>query len=531
MIQDKSLPPSDINTAKDIDKKSPLIDGILLACILAYWAIGLAIFRFFPYNICPDSVAYFSLAKLYSNNHFLLAINSHWSPLFCWLLAPLLHFNLPPHVATNLLAFPIGSFVIFNTWKLGEPLGLTLKHRRLAVVTAFPSVLYWTFTNCGPDFLFLSLVLAYINLILRKDFGSQIWLGISSGAMGGLCYLAKSYGFPFFIVSFTIASLCNSTATNQNIRKKLLCFFAGFSVFLAVSLPWVLLISNKNHHPTIGTSGAFTFQFNAPNHRDPSALQGLLAPPNEYAVTYWEDPSKLRTTKWSPLNSKSDFIYYLRVLNKNFWVTLERFNEFSPLSIGFIFLAAAIAWGTILKGKSIYKPASILIAILTIYSAGYMLIYVDIRYFWPAAIGAIALSCITLQWLEATSNLNRISATVLSAAFALSFWMHPIMMLGCIVNLGKSHYIASLKNDYLTGQRMASNEWLPSIRLAYYRNAKFYGIPDSDMNDGSIASSLQKNSIKYFLLWGNDKAPTYLADYKRVDDGTVADLRVFCAPF
>ena len=78
---------------------------------------------------------------------------------------------------------------------------------------------------------------------------------------------------------------------------------------------------------------------------------------------------------------------------------------------------------------------------------------------------------------------------------------------------------------------MASNEWLPSIRLAYYRNAKFYGIPDSDMDDGSIASNLQKNSIKYFLLWGNDKAPTYLADYKRVDDGTVADLRVFCAPF
>ncbi len=502
-------------------------DRVLVFSLLAFWMAALAIHRFYLYNLGPDTISCFSIAKLTLQGHGALAINTHWAPLFSWLLVPLLALGIAPEAAGALLSLPIGAVVIVATWKLEGLLGLDLKWRRVSLLCTLPHLLYWSMVNRGTDLLSLALMLVFLNIVLRRDFAGNRALSAWAGAVGGVSYLAKSYCFPFFLVSFSLVALWNGIA--GNLKRQLGCYLLGVLIFFAISFPWVAAISLKHQQLTIGTAGAFTLQFQAPNLKlTPTEDQGFLAPPNDYAVSYWEDPARLVTRGWSPFRSRSDFTHYLQVVYKNFFEALGVVHYASALAVGLAAMAGMIELSRSREGRlKNLAPALGLIILLMVYTAGYVLIFIEERYLWPVVIAVVLLGSLAIQRIRERSLVTRQALGLFLLLWVGSCFVTPVALLARLVNFGKEPYKISLGLPEIRGSRVASNEYLPGLKLAYYKDAKFYGIPSLEMDSAGVASSLRENRIDYFFLWNEEKAPSYLDEFEQVDEGRFPGMQLY----
>ncbi|QQR52800.1 hypothetical protein IPG36_01610 [bacterium] len=93
--------------------------GIELLLAL-YALIGLGRLPAFRYQINPDGVAYIDLARLYADGQWWTAINAYWSPMFSWLLAPLIAIGLNPLIAGKLVQLGGGAGLLVAMWLLSR---------------------------------------------------------------------------------------------------------------------------------------------------------------------------------------------------------------------------------------------------------------------------------------------------------------------------------------------------------------------------------------------------------------------------
>jgi hypothetical protein len=338
--------------------------------------------------------------------------------------------------------------------------------------------------------------------------------------LGGISYLGKSYCFPYFLASFTLISLWSALISGEKWKRLCGCYLLGISLFLAISIPWVVVISKQHQKPTIGTAGAFTLQFKAPNMEvSPTEDQGFLPPPSDYAVSYWESPGKLPTKGWSPFNSKSDFEFYTRVVLNNFFDAVEAVNAASVLLVGLIAVAGMLELSRTLE----HRPRSInptlgLILLLAVYAAGYILIFIAPRYLWSVSIGGILMGCLAIQRLEERALANRFAVAAFVLVYVGCCYLKSTPLLARLFNFGKEYYTLSLSLDEIRGSRVASNDFLRSLKLAYYQKAKFFGIPLASMEPAAVAASLKENRIDYFFLWHKMTVPPYLDGFEKVKE-------------
>lgn len=71
-----------------------------------------------------------------------------------------------------------------------------------------------------------------------------------------------------------------------------------------------------------------------PIHND-----GLFIPPNENAISAWEDPSYFEMKNWSPFSSLSSFKHQLNFTYKNITRIINILSDFSILSILIIIIS------------------------------------------------------------------------------------------------------------------------------------------------------------------------------------------------
>jgi hypothetical protein len=242
-----------------------------------------------------DGISYLDIGDAYFRADWANAVNAVWSPLYSWILGlatyiinPAPHWEFPTVHAINFLIYlgALGSFEFM--WR-----SVRLFSRRLTENGALqlPEWLWWTLGyllfiwvtlsliqiwSVTPDMLMAALVFVAGGLLVQIRSGaedSRLFLGL--GLVLGLGYLSKTFMFPVALVFLALAWLIQNKS-----RKSWERTMTAFGAFVCISLPFILLISQKEGKLTIGEAGTVTYLRYANGvpfpHWQGDPLQGII---------------------------------------------------------------------------------------------------------------------------------------------------------------------------------------------------------------------------------------------------------------
>jgi hypothetical protein len=231
------------------------------------------------FEVYSDCISYVDVARTYLAGDWAHALNAYWSPLYSWLLVPVLvvlrptAYGLYPLVHAVHCILVVASLFSYR-WMLEELIafratyysvqrGLVLSDTVLRAL-AYVAFLWFTlsFLNLtSPDILIASAIYGATGLLLRIGRGQH---GPGSyallGLVCGLGYLAKSIFFPLSFVIFGSALLCRRPwrANWQNVAVAAL-------VFALLATPFAAALSIRKGHLTFGESGQINYHHFLPD--------------------------------------------------------------------------------------------------------------------------------------------------------------------------------------------------------------------------------------------------------------------------
>ena len=523
-----------------IARKSPL------ACILGiYFLLCGAMLPWFLHRVAPDAASYLTIARKYRVWEFSDAINGYWSPLLSWLVAPLLCLGAPMEVAGKCVEVAIGAGALSAVWWLGKRLALPEAVRVWTTLAIVPAVAMYALTDTTPDLLVAVLLTIYIGVVIGPDYPRSSWQGAACGLLGALAYLAKAYAFPFFLAHYVAVSgylLVRRRSSWVELRRLVAATAAGLIVFAVVAGCWAGLLSRKYSRLTIGTTGAYQFRLHGQGN--PIDVGGLYPPSNKMAISAWEDPSDLTVLPRQPgvnpparprpevvpaaVPKAKPFLpdgpfsrLFYRVYHNliRYTGTLFRLSPLSP----FILLGLLIACWTVPRGGERDRWV-ILIGTMLLYPAGYLLIFINERFFWLITF-LLSLSAGLLT--TALPVLRRKPwSTCWAVVVVLSLSLWPAWLL-----IRLRHHVleetpavaAQLRPMMPPGTRIASDlEWGITNSIAFHLDARYYGLLRPHASAQEQQQQLRQYRIEYLLVWGDPAWCPFLESAREVPINQVA---------
>ena len=228
------------------------------------------------HSMNSDGINYLDIGDAYMRGDWQTAINPVWSPLYSWILGPVLALIKPtmrwefPLVHLVNFAIYVAALICFEffwqqMWRYQRD-----KIANTSDQITWPEWTWWALGYClfiwssltlieiwavTPDMLMAALGYVAAGLIVRLRRGFTSWFTFALlGGVLGLGYLAKAIMFPLAFV-FLAVSLISVGNIRQAFPRVLL---AGL-VFLLVSLPFIALISKAEGKLTFGEAGAITY--------------------------------------------------------------------------------------------------------------------------------------------------------------------------------------------------------------------------------------------------------------------------------
>ena len=238
--------------------------AIVLGVLHAYAAIR-------SQSMNADGIAYLDIGDAYFRTDWANAINAVWSPLYSWILGlvnfifkPSMQWEFPVVHIVNffLYLFALGSFEFMwgkvrtanshpESLRLSESLWWILGYL-LFIWISLSLIQIWSVT---PDMLMAGLVCLAAGVVAQIRSGDDSRrLFLSLGLILGLGYLTKTFMFSVAVVFVGLAWLVQKQTWNSLFKTLL-----AIGVFLLISLPFILLISNIKGKLTIGEAGTVTF--------------------------------------------------------------------------------------------------------------------------------------------------------------------------------------------------------------------------------------------------------------------------------
>lgn len=240
-----------------------------------YWAmaaftllLGLAHWYQFRHVIYADGISYLEIAERYAEGNFAEALNGYWSPLFSWLLIPVVALVAPywQVAALHALQLALAMGACFLAEALWQKLSLRLADQPLS---ALPHPRSWLVTrwciyqwatlylvgvhNVSADMATLVICLLVWHALLARNF-------VVTGLLLALGFYAKTAMLAF--AAFTVmATLWFGVMRKEGLR-------AGGQVrgalvmgwlCMALVLPWGLLLQQQTGHFTLGESGRLNY--------------------------------------------------------------------------------------------------------------------------------------------------------------------------------------------------------------------------------------------------------------------------------
>ena len=328
-IRFKNISTSGIN---DIIRNNQIF---ILICTV-YVILSLSLIFYNPHTFSYDTLSYINIAQNYFNGNFTDAINRYWGPLYSWILIPFMYTfgNSPSQslFAIKIVNIIAGLFTLMGFQLLLIRFEINSKLRYILLITLIPEIVYFSFFWITPDLLITSILLFYLVLLFSSEYSNKASFAVLCGLLGGLAYFAKSYGFAFFIISFTLFNfiyLLKMKSKRKNILKNTIL---GFGIFFIVSGLWIGVMSANYGYLTMGSSAQFNIGLTSSNSLGTSMeINGLSDLPNEFAVSFWEDPSSFqpKVVQRQPLDSIE---HRLSIIWNNVFIFYGYIESFSILS-------------------------------------------------------------------------------------------------------------------------------------------------------------------------------------------------------
>ena len=517
----------------------------LVGILLGYLLLCGAMLPWFLHRVAPDAVSYLTIAQKYRAWEFSDAINGYWSPLLSWLVAPFLCLGAPMDITGKCLEVAIGAGGLSAVWWLGKRLELPEAVRVWTTLALVPAVAMYALTDTTPDVLVAGLLATYIGVMIGKEYPRSVWQGAACGLLGALAYVAKAYAFPFFLAHFLAVSgylFVRRRSSGVELRRLAAATAAGLLVFALVAGGWAGLLSRKYSRLTIGTTGSYQFSLHGQGH--PTDVGGLYPPANKLAISAWEDPTNLTVLprppganpparprpkvvpaavpEVKPLLPDGPFSRVLYRIYRNlirYTGTLFRLSPLWP----FILLGLLIACWNVPRGGDRDRWV-ILIGTMLLYPAGYLMIFINERFFWLITF-LLSLSAGLLT--TALPVLRRKPWSICFAvvvALSLSLW--PAWLL-----IRLRHHVleetpavaAQLRPMMPPGTRIASDlEWGITNSIAFHLDARYYGLLRPDASAQEQQQQLRQHRIEYLLVWGDPTWCPFLESAREVPINHVA---------
>jgi hypothetical protein len=518
----------------DIQNKRTKDFTAVLASLLIYLIAGCLLIKYYRYQINPDGLSYISIAEKYLNGDFSNAVNGWWGPFISWLLMPLLYFTSDALLAGKVLALLIGLVIIIALWILSYRFEMTESIRRVILFTAVPVVLSFAFSDITPDLILACMLLFYFGVIFSADYSDRSNKSILSGVLGAAAYLSKSFALPFFISHFFIMNvlLYFRSETRQTKKQVVQNFLTGAVVFALISGVWIGLLSNKYGELTFGTTGKASYRTKVlPGSQDLAVLwKGFLEPPNETAMSAWEDPS-YQEMQDSPSMEPWDFVRNQLTFTAGLIGKIAAFfMDFSVLSV-VIGIGYLLFWLRRFNIKAIAPEVLYPTVTMIIYAGGYSLIWVRERYLWVLVLMMMLMGGYILGELFKNRFFTKPRRILLLIVFFLSFAIPASHSLRDYAHRGEWVYNLgrALKPLIPANSRIASNEnWGGSLFLSYHLDCKYYGMQQKDISRTELNSELEKYGIDYFLVWGSTAGDyRLLSNYKEITGGGIPGLQIY----
>ncbi len=241
-------------------------------CQEKHWlAISLALYALLalPVAICQrdyinaDFIAYVTIAKKVSTDP-AASISGVWSPLYSWLMVPLLRLGMADLAAGRAVLLAAGVVYVALLGRLMRRFapptgpGRQIFLAGMAVCAAIQGA-EWSTKLLVPDILARALILAYLALILDPGLPSKPLRAMAAGLAAGLGYLAKGYMLPFAIAYLGVVWLLLGMSGGVQRGRSLLGWVRAF-VLVGVGIalvagPWIAVLSSHYGRLTFSTAG------------------------------------------------------------------------------------------------------------------------------------------------------------------------------------------------------------------------------------------------------------------------------------
>jgi hypothetical protein len=495
----------------------------------------------FRWVINPDGVAYAVAAERLVSGHYAMAYNSYWGPAYSWLIASIYSIGVHDWFyairASNAVA---GLAAGISVYALARELGLRGTGLSTAMLGVFIPLLYWS-VEAFPDLLFAAIftTACTVNLVmLRKP---TVAVGACWGFILGLLYLVKSFGAPISFVLFC-ATLFSLLYRNTDSRRRVgAALTTGVLAWICIAGPWIFLISQKDGHFTLGSSGSYNNSLFGRNTPPNPQSQLLNPPPFEGAVSTFDNAALNRLKPWSPFASAADFLHLAKRTAGNILIVAPAYALLA------LFACVIVGWDVArAKSQHLYRrspqvaaagPAYFLLIGATVpYVVGYVTVTVEDRYLYGAALITWVACLSRLSALTPTERNRRwafpLAAVIMTLPSAL-FTVSAIAQSSTNMWTDAAKTARELKSVVPMHASVVSNgQWHRSIVIGFHNSYKFYGEIGGKL--GAPIEQLGAHGIEYLFVYKHgEPLPNHLVPKAtRVFKTANANLEVFkLAPF
>lgn len=471
------------------------------AALLLFVFSATILYPFMQYAINPDGISYITIARKYAAGNFADALNAYWGPLYSMILSLLLLSGLPEILSARFLQLLLGVILFFLIKKALQLPQLEIEKKNLLYLAFIPVSLYFVYWFITPDLLLALLVFWYTILVLDPEYENKPITAICCGLLGGLAFLAKSYGLFFFLIHFTLINFIFFLGPG-NKKKIVNNYFTGVVVLLMIALAWSGLLSAKYGFFTLGTSAEINMAYVGPeaNNQHLQLQQRILQPPNKTAISAWEDPSFYPVQKkWNPVGSAEEFKHQISLILINLVKMFFFIFLFSPLLI----ILFIIERKFFIKNKTrIYLAVTALI-----YPLGYLILYIETRYIWFTYLVVLIITFSLFSSIKIRFSLREDIVRLTAILLMLSLISFPVYALFKKVNAGKDVYALSqeLKKLKISGNFACDTNGFDTHYLAYFLDSKFCGEINKNPREPEFLNYLKNKGIDYFFLWNTGR--------------------------
>lgn len=496
--------------------------------------VGLALLPQVSSHLTPDGISYLSIAQHHLRGDVSAAVNAYWSPLYSWLLVPLLGVGIAPAVAAKLLGIATGVAAWWSVDRLAAVLDTGPVGRLVAGLGAALVALLGALTQVTPDLLVgVAAVLVVTRLVRDQDeLAGRLPVGVPLGLLAGGAYLTKLFALPWVVVVLALAAVIGTPARRRQVA-------VGAAVAGVVVAGWAGVLGLATGEVTVGTAASVNLDHLRPGaDGSPVNWAGFAPPPHPEATSSWENPAVAIAAREQGGGGDADAARVGPAGRLADLVRTARSNlgDLVAALLPWAALGALAAVGVLrpgADGAGRRRDGALVLAAAVVWTGGVAATFVQARYLWPALLLLLPVAGTGLMWLAGGRRGRSWTPAVVGLLCVAVAVPATVGQVGAV--LGNDSDLPRVTTELraavdLDGSDVGSiGGYVETRELCFELGCRFHGTPARAMTDAEKAADLRDSELDHLFLF--EPLPRWIdPDDVRfvavVDDNSLAVLDV-----